>query len=79
MEDADKRRFVSVYQPLNPPQAGLIQGALEESGIVCYVNNENASVTRFGGIGFGAAGMAVMVPEDQAGQALQIIADLGLK
>lgn len=48
-------------------------------GIICYVSNKNVSSIRFGGIGLGAAGMMVMVPESQQAEALEIISDLGME
>ena len=71
--------FISVYQPYDTTQAGLIRSALEQNDVVCYINNENVSSVRFGGIGFGAAGMMVMVPESQQEKARQIISNLGLE
>jgi hypothetical protein len=79
MKDLNNAKFISVYQPYDTIQAGLIQSTLEKNDIVCYVNNENGSSVRFGGLGFGAASMMVMVPESQKDQALQIISELGLE
>lgn len=79
MKSSDDENFVSVFQPYDITQAGLIRNSLEQNEIICYVNNENASGIRFGGIGLGAAGMEVMVPESQADAALQIISELGLQ
>ena len=79
MENTDHENFVAVYQPYDTTQAGLIQNALEQNDVVCYVNNENASSVRFGGLGFGAASMMVMVPESQQDKAYQVISELGLK
>jgi len=79
VKSADKESFVSIYQPYDTTQAGLIRSALEQNNVVCYVNNENVSSMRFGGLGFGAASMMVMVPESQRDEALQIISELGLE
>lgn len=79
MENLGDGKFAPVYQPYDTTQAGLIQRALEQNDIVCYINNENASTVRFGGLGFGAASMMVMVPENQRDKALKIISDLGLE
>ena len=72
-------KFISIWQPADTMQAGLIRGALEKENIICYVNNENTSGTHFGGIGLGAASMAVMVPESQAEEAIEIIKGLGIE
>lgn len=79
MKKPDSEKFVSAFQPYDTTQAGWIQSALEENGIICYVNNENASSVRFGGIGFGAASMMIMVPQTQLEEARRIISDLGLE
>jgi hypothetical protein len=79
MRSADKESFISVYQPYDTTQAGLIRNALEQSDIVCYVNNENVSSMRFGGQGSGAASMMVMVPKSHRDKAMQIISDMGLE
>ncbi len=79
MSRINSEDFVSVYRPYDTTQAGLIQNALEDKDILCYVNNENASTVRFGGIGFGAAGMAVMVPKRHEEKARSIIAALGFR
>lgn len=79
MKRSGEEKFVSVFQPYDVTQAGLIRNALKKNSILCYVNNENAAGIRFGGIGLGAAGMDVMVPEGQADAALQIISELGLQ
>lgn len=78
MNSSKDTRFAAVFHPYNTMQAGLIRSALEESGIICYVNNENLSGIRFGGMGIGAGSMAVMVPENQAKDAVGIIKELGI-
>jgi hypothetical protein len=78
MKNMDNEKFVPAFHPYNITQAGLIQGALEQANMICYINNENASGIRFGGIGMGAARMTVMVPESQLEKSLQIISELGL-
>ena len=79
MSNSNDTRFAAVFHPYNAMQAGLIRGALEQSGIVCYVNNENLSGMHFGGMGIGAGSMAVMVPENQAEDAMEIIKELGIR
>jgi hypothetical protein len=79
MKNRNDTQFVSVSQPADTFQAGIIRGALENENIICYVNNENTASTHFGGIGLGAASMAVMVPENQAEQAVEIIKGLGIE
>lgn len=77
MNDAKDEQFISICQPKDAVQAGMIREALEQAGVNCYVSNENFSAIRtFGGVGAGT--MAVMVPESQAEQATQIIKDLGV-
>lgn len=71
--------FVPIFQPHDSIQAGMIRTALENSDIPCYINNETASAVRFGGLGFGAAEMIVMVPKTQIEQAQAIIRELGFK
>ncbi len=73
-----KSTFVSIWQPGSPIQAGMIRDALEQANINCYVNNEVACSARFGGVSLGAGGMAVMVPENEVGQARQILVGLGV-
>ncbi len=70
--------FIAIAQPHETIQASLIQGALENEGIPAYVSNENFAAAR-GSIGIGISEMAVMVPEDQAEQAIEIIKGLGLE
>ncbi len=72
-------KFVSIFQPRDSIQAGLIQGALDHADIICYVNNENLSSIRTGGIGIGIGSMTVMVPETQAEEAIEIIKELGVE
>ena len=79
MSNSNDTRFTAVFHPHNAMQAGLIRNALEQSGIVCYVNNENLSGIRFGGIGIGAGSMAVMVPKNQAEDAMEVIKELGIR
>ena len=76
MSAADEK-LVPVSQPFDTMQAGIIQSALEDNNILCYVDNENMSAIRFGGMAIGAAAMTVMVPESQQEQAHQIISELG--
>ena len=66
-------KFVSIFQPYDAMQAGFIRDALEQADIVCYVNNENLSAIRMGGMGIGAGSMAVMVPVDRAEEAIEIV------
>ena len=72
-------KFIPVFQPRDTIEAGLISGALEHAGIVCYVNNENLSAVKMGGGGIGVGRMTVMVPESQITKSLEIIADLGME
>ena len=72
-------KFVSIFQPSDTIQAGLVQGALEQADIICYVNNENLSSIRTGGIGIGIGSMTVLVPETQAEKAIEIIKELGIE
>lgn len=76
---AQQQQFICVFQPPDTVQAGMVRSALEDSGIPCYVNNENMSGLRFGGLATGAAAMQVMVPENQMDDALQIIRELGFQ
>jgi len=78
VKNPEREKFIPILQPHDATQAGFIRSTLELNDIVCYVNNENVSSVRFGGIGMGAAGMMVMVPESQAEKARQLISDLGL-
>ena len=79
MESMNDTKFVSIFQPYDATQAGFIRDALEQADIVCYVNNENISGMRFGGMGIGAGSMAVMVPKDRAEEAIGIIKALGIQ
>jgi len=72
-------KFVSIFRPYDAMQAGFIRDALEQADIVCYVNNENLSSIRMGGAGIGVGSMAVMVPEDRAEKAIEIIKGLGIE
>ena len=72
-------RFISIFKPYDAMQAGFIRDALEQADIVCYVNNENLSAIRMGGMGIGAGSMAVMVPVDRAEEAIEIIKGLGIE
>ena len=79
MNNQDKMKLVSVFQPRNPVQAGMIREALTQASVNCYVDNETFSGVQMGGISIGAGKMSVMVPEDQAEQAKEIIAGLGME
>ena len=65
--------FIPIFTPSDSIQAGLIHSVLEQADIICYVNNENFSAIRMGGLGMGAGGMSIMVPDNQAEQAIGII------
>jgi hypothetical protein len=75
----DNTSFVSVFQPSDTVQAGLIRSALEGADIICYVDNENLASVQMGGVGIGAGRMSVMVPENEAEQAISIIKGLGIE
>ena len=77
--DQDNIKFIAVFQPRDPVQAGIIREALVQANVNCYVNNEIFSSTRMGGVSIGAGSMSVMVPEDQAEQARDIITGLGME
>ena len=79
MKNMNNKTFVSIYHPHDSVHAGLISSALEHAGIVCYVNNENLSAIHMGSIGIGACSMAVMVPEDKAEEAINIIHEAGIE
>ncbi len=73
------RKFVSICEPRDSIQAGMIRGALENAEIHCYINNENFATVRLGGgMGLGVGTMQVMVPEEQADTARDIVAGLGI-
>lgn len=74
----DDTKFVSVWQPHDTVQAGLIRSTLEAANIPCYVNNENLASVH-GGLSIGIGRMAVMVPENQAEKARELIRDLGVE
>ena len=76
MNDA---KFVSIFQPYDVMQAGFIRSALEDVDILCYINNENFSSVRMGGMGLGIGGMTIMVPDNQAEQAIEIIKQLEIE
>jgi len=73
MNDA---KFISIFQPYDVIQAGLIRSVLEQADIICYVNNENFSSLRMGGMGLGVGSMSIMVPDNQSEQAIEIIQQL---
>jgi len=73
MNTQDSMQFVSICTPNNSFHAGMIRAALESAGINVYINNESFSQIRQGGIGIGSGSMAVMVPENEAEKARQII------
>ena len=74
MNDA---KFISIFQPYDDTQAGLIRSVLEESDIICYINNENfSSLQMMGGVGLGIGSISIMVPDNQAKQAIEIIKQL---
>jgi hypothetical protein len=79
MKNMNDTKFVSIFHPHDVTQAGFIRCALEEADIVCYINNENTAGTHFGGIGLGAASMAVMVPDNQVQEAREILKELGIE
>jgi len=79
MKNMNDTKFVSIFQPNDAMQAGLIRGALEQADIHCYVNNENFSSIRMSGIGIGMGSMMVMVPDNQAEEAIEIIKELGIE
>lgn len=79
MNNQDDPRFVSICQPADPVQAGMIREALEQANVTFYIDNETTSTVRFGGVGIGAGRMTVMVPEGQIDQATQILAALGIE
>ena len=62
--------FKKVYSSFNPQEIALIKSLLEESNIVYNVTNEWS-----GGIAFHATGMDVMVAEEQAEEAENLIKD----
>ena len=72
-------KFVPIFKPYDTTQAGFIREALEQADIICYVNNENLSSVRMGGIGVGVGSMTVMVPDNQTEQAIEIIKGLGIE
>ena len=76
MNDA---KFVPIFQPYDVMQAGFIRSALEDADILCYINNENFSSVRMGGMGLGIGGMTIMVPDNQAEQAIGIIKQLEIE
>lgn len=80
MNDQDNIKFIAVFHPRDPVQAGMIREALVQDGVNCYVDNENfTSVQMGGGMGIGAGKMRIMVPEDQAGRARDVITGLGME
>ncbi len=79
MNKQDNIGFVCVFQPANSIHAGMIREALEQAGINCYVNNDIASSVRLGGVSIGAGATRVMVPDDSAAKAREIITGLGIK
>jgi hypothetical protein len=76
MNDQDNMKFITVFRPRDPVQAGMIREALVQASVNCYVNNETVQV---GCINIGAGSMSIMVPEDQAEQARDIITGLGME
>lgn len=78
MNDQDNTKFIAVFHPRDPLQAGMIREALEQAGVNCYVNNENFSIQN-GCISIGAGSMRIMVSEDQAEQAKDVITGLGME
>ena len=66
--------FIAVFRTRDTVQSGFIRSALEEAGVICYVDNENFSAVRMGGLGT----MTVMVPRSQAERAGEIIRELGI-
>ena len=71
--------FVSICQPRDSIQAGMIRGALQDAGLTCHVENENFSAIRLGGgMGIGAGAMRVMVPSDQVEKANVVLKGLGI-
>ena len=76
---ADNEKILCIFKPHDAIQAGMIQSALESSGIPCFVDNENASALRFGGLATGIAEIRILVPESQTEQARQLITDLGFE
>lgn len=79
MNDRDNMKFISVFQPRDTIQAGMIREALVQASVNCYVANEMFSSVRMGGVSIGAGNMSVMVPEDQAQLARDIITGLGFE
>lgn len=75
MNDQDNIKFISIFQPRDPVQAGMIREALVQASINCYVNNEMGGMS----IGAGSMSTGIMVPEDQAEQARDIITGLGME
>jgi hypothetical protein len=71
-------QFVPVFHPYDTVQAGLVRSTLEATGILCYVNNENGSAMQLGGAGAGVGNMTVMVPENQAKRANEILKERGM-
>ena len=69
-------KFVAVCHPYDAIQAGLISSALEQVGIVCYVNNEGFAAVR-SMTGSGVATMTLMVPQSQLEKAREVIVELG--
>ena len=72
-----KDKFIPIYQPRDPIQAGMIREAFEKAEIIFYINNENISSMRFVGTRIGAGDMTVMVQENFLEEALTLINDLG--
>ena len=80
MNDQDNIKFISVFQPRDPVQAGMIREALVQASVNCYVNNEMGGMSiGAGSMSTGAGSMRIMVPEDQAEQARDIITGLGME
>lgn len=76
---SENEKFVCAFQPHDAVQAGMIRSVLENSDIPCFIDNENASALRFGGLATGIAEMRIMVPENQVKQARQMIKGLGFE
>ncbi len=77
MREQEDIHLVSICQPRNSIQAGMIRGAMEEAGVTCHVDNENfAAVKLGGGMGIGAGTMRVVVPSDQVERANEILQGL---
>lgn len=77
MSKESNGEFVAVHHPKDAMQAVRIREALEQAGIICYVENENVGAI-WSGLVDGVATTTVMVPRPDADAAKQIIEDLHL-